>query len=63
MSDDPTKQDGRDRGKVAAGQAFEVQYFAEKAGISLDQARQLLQRYGNDRAKLMDEAKLLKGEI
>lgn len=60
MADNMDKKDERDRSRVAAGEDYEVQYFAEQAGITEEQARVLVRRYGNDRAKLMEEAKLLK---
>ena len=37
MADDPNKQDGRDRSKVAGGQDYEVQHFAQANGITPDQ--------------------------
>jgi hypothetical protein len=52
---------GRDRSRVAGGQGYELGYFARKHGISRDQARQLIQRVGNDRAKLNAAAEKLKG--
>ncbi|MGN6059386.1 MAG: DUF3606 domain-containing protein [Sphingomicrobium sp.] len=52
---------GRDRGRVAAGQGYELGYFARKHGISRDQARQLIARIGNDRAKLNAAAEKLRG--
>lgn len=52
MSDDKSKQDERDRNKVSGSEGYEVQYFAEKHGISTDQARELIQRHGNDRDTL-----------
>jgi hypothetical protein len=61
MTDDKTKQDNRDRSRVAAGEDYEVQHFAEQTGISPDQARTLIRRHGNDRHKLMEEAKLMRG--
>lgn len=52
---------GRDRGRVAGGQGYELGYFARKHGISRDQARQLIARIGNDRAKLNAAAEKLRG--
>ncbi|MCC2651392.1 MAG: hypothetical protein K0Q60_1555 [Microvirga sp.] len=57
MADDKTKTDGRDRGRVAAGEDYEVQHLSEQTGLSMEQARVLIRRYGNDRQKLMEEAK------
>ena len=46
MADDPNKQDGRDRSKVAGDQDYEVQYFAKANGVTPDQARELIETYG-----------------
>jgi hypothetical protein len=56
MADDKSKRDQRDRSRVAAEQDFELRYFAQEAGISLDQARDLIERYGHDRETLMRHA-------
>jgi Protein of unknown function (DUF3606) len=61
MADSKSNRGGRDRGRVAAGQGYELGYFARKHGISRDQARSLIQRVGNDRAKLNAAAQKLKG--
>ncbi|MBD8679863.1 DUF3606 domain-containing protein [Sphingomonas sp. CFBP 13720] len=55
MVDDKTKQGQQDRSRVAGGEPYEVAYFAQKHGITQEQARELIARVGNDRAKL-DEA-------
>jgi len=52
MSDDPKKQGKADRSRVAANETYEVDYFAQKHGISQDEAQALIDRVGNDRAKL-----------
>ena len=56
MADDKTKMDKRDRSRVAGDENYEVQFFAQEAGISLEQARELIDRYGNDREVLMRQA-------
>ena len=61
MADSKTNRGGRDRGRVAGGQGYELGYFARKHGISRDQARDLIGRIGNDRAKLNAAAQKLKG--
>ena len=38
---------------------FDVQYLVEKAGITAEQARDLIKRHGNDREVLMRHAKNL----
>jgi hypothetical protein len=59
MTDDKSKRGGADRDRVGGDQDYEVQYLTEKAGISPEQARELIRKHGNDRAKLMDEARKL----
>jgi hypothetical protein len=61
MADSRSNRGGRDRGRVAGGQGYELGYFARKHGISRDQARSLINRIGNDRAKLNAAAQKLKG--
>lgn len=61
MADDPGKKDFRDRTRVAGEQDHEVDYFASAHGLSRDQVRELIDRFGNDRATLEREARKLKG--
>ena len=61
MPDNRSNRGGGDRGRVAAGQGYELGYFARKHGLSRDQARSLIQRIGNDRTKLNAAARKLKG--
>lgn len=61
MPDDKTKTDARDRSKVAADEPYEVEYFAEKHGLSEHQARALIQTVGNDREKLDTAAEKVMG--
>ena len=44
MADNKKARDSRDRAKVAAGQGYEVDYFAKKHGLSAQQARDLIER-------------------
>ena len=60
MADDKSKKDNRDRLRVAGGEDYEVQYLAEQTGITPEQARELIKRYGNDRETLVAHAKNLK---
>jgi hypothetical protein len=61
MTDDKTKTDNRDRKYVAAEEDYEVRFLAQEAGISLDQARELIAKHGNDREALnAAAAKVLK---
>ena len=60
MADSKTKRGAADRRQVAAGEGYEVNYFARKHGISKDQAQDLIKRIGNDREKLNAAAAKLK---
>jgi hypothetical protein len=60
MADDKTKTGEPDRSRVAGGEAYEVGYFARKHGITMQQARDLIERIGNDRASLGAAAQKLK---
>lgn len=62
MSDDKTKQGQQDRSRVAGDEPYEVAYFASKHGLSQEQARDLIARVGNDRARLDAAADAMKGE-
>jgi hypothetical protein len=59
MNDNLNKKGFRDRQRVAGTQEHEVRYFAKEAGITVEQVRELIGRYGNDREILMQEAKRL----
>lgn len=61
MADNTHKEDNRDRSRVSGSEDYEVRYFAERNGISKDQARELIRRHGNDRETLNREAQKLKG--
>ena len=52
MADDKTNRGAQDRSRVAGGDEYEVDYFAWKHGITTEQAEQLIEQYGNSRAKL-----------
>ncbi|MCP8890147.1 MULTISPECIES: DUF3606 domain-containing protein [Sphingomonas] len=39
MADDKSKTDGRDRSRVSGSEPYEVEYFAQKHGLSAQQAR------------------------
>jgi uncharacterized protein DUF3606 len=60
MPDDKTKVGEPDRSRVSADQDYEVQQFAEKHGLSPQQVRDLIARYGNSREKLEEAAKQLR---
>lgn len=52
MSDDKSKQDARDRNQVAADEDYELDYFAEKHGLTRAEARALIEKHGNGRVAL-----------
>ena len=52
MADDPNKQGASDRSRVSGSETYEVRYFADKHGISMDQAQALIRAHGNDRETL-----------
>ena len=60
MADDKSKVGAGDRRTVAGDEGYEVQYFAEKHGITPDQARDLIEKHGNKRETLDREAEKLK---
>lgn len=60
MADDKTKRGAGDRRQVAAGEGYEVSYFARKHGIDRAAAEALIQRVGNDRDALNAAAEKLK---
>ncbi|BCG87915.1 hypothetical protein MesoLj113c_40250 [Mesorhizobium sp. 113-3-9] len=61
MADDKSKRDFRDRDRVSASEDYEVQYFAEKAGITPQQVRDLIAKHGNS-CETLERAKALKGK-
>ena len=56
MTDDKTERDARDGTRVAGGQDSEVQLFAQEHGISMEQARNLIAKFGANRQVLDREA-------
>lgn len=60
MADDMTKTGKPDRSRVAGGEGYEVGYFARKHEITTEQAQELIDRIGNDRASLDAAAEKLK---
>ena len=56
MTDDKTERDARDGARVAGDQDFEAQLFAQEHGISTEQARNLIAKFGANRQVLDREA-------
>lgn len=52
MADDKSIIGGADRRQVAADEAYEVEYFARRHGITAQQARDLIAQHGNNREAL-----------
>lgn len=61
MPDDKTKTDNPDRMRVAGGEEYEVQYLAEKHGITVEEAKTLIRRHGSDRKMIEEAIKKLTG--
>lgn len=49
MSDDKTKQDGRDDSRIDSNNSSEVSYAAEQFGVSSQQVRDAIEAVGNSR--------------
>ena len=60
MPDDKSKIGEPDRSRVAGNEDYEVGHLALKHGLSIQQARELIARVGNDREKLDQAAQELK---
>jgi hypothetical protein len=48
-ADDKSKRGKPDRSRVAAGEQYELRYFARKHGIGADEARKILEKAGPNR--------------
>lgn len=62
MTDKQVSHSNGGTGRTYAGQGYEVTRFARKHGITRQQARELIRKIGNDRAKLNEAAANLKRE-
>jgi hypothetical protein len=51
MADDKTNRGAQDRARVAAGEQYEVAYFAGKHGLTMEDARRIIQEAGPSRDK------------
>jgi hypothetical protein len=61
MADDKSNRGGRDRSQVSGSNDYEVRYFAQRHGLTIEQAEQLIARHGNDREELDRAADQMKG--
>lgn len=59
MADDRTKRAAAERRKALGGQDREIRHLAGKFGISTDQAKALVEQYGNKRERLEAAARKL----
>ena len=50
MSDNKTKQDGRDDSKIDSHDASEVRYAAKQLGVTPKQIRDAIEKVGNSRS-------------
>lgn len=48
-------------GKMAEGRDLEVRHLIETTGVTPDQARSLLEKYGNDWPRIREEVAKLRG--
>ena len=60
MPDNKSQVGEPDRSRVAASERYEVQHLAERTGISTNEARELIEKFGNDRETLEREAAKLR---
>ncbi len=60
MADNKQNVGEPDRSRVSGSEDYEVRYFAEKHGISMDHARELIARHGSQREELDAAAERLK---
>ena len=60
MPDDSSHASEVRRTHIAANERYELERFASRHGISTDEARELIERLGNDREALEREAQKLR---
>jgi hypothetical protein len=60
MADNTQKVGGQDRSRVSGSEDYEVRHFADKHGLSMDQARALIRQHGNNREDLERAAQALR---
>jgi hypothetical protein len=57
MSDNKTKQDGRDDSKIDSHDASEVEYAAKEFGVTPQQIRDAIEKVGNSRSAVEQHLK------
>jgi len=60
MADNKQNIGEPDRGRVSGSEGYEVGYFARKHDLTLDQARTLIAKHGNQREALDRAAQQIK---
>lgn len=60
MADNKQNAGEPDRSLVSVSEDYEVRHFAQRHGLSLDQARALIRQHGNDREELDRAAQALR---
>lgn len=61
MADDKSNTGPQNRSRVAAGQQYEASYFADKHGITIEEARDIIKKAGPSRADADAAANRRKG--
>jgi hypothetical protein len=59
-ADDKSHRGKPDRSRVSGNEGYEVEYFAEKHGLTRQQAESLIKKHGNNRTELDSAAERLK---
>lgn len=60
MADSKDDRGAQDRARVSGEQPYEVRYFAQKHGITVEQAQELIGKHGHSREKLDAAAEEMK---
>jgi hypothetical protein len=53
MPDDRTQRGAPDRSRVSGTEDYEIEHFAKHHGLTRQQARDLIAKYGNSRKELV----------
>jgi hypothetical protein len=61
MPDDKSQRGGPDRSRVSGEEQYEVRHFAEKHGLSIDEARRIIEEAGPNRWEADAAAERSKG--
>ena len=57
MADNKNIRDGRDRSQVDSQDSNELQYIADKYGVSIEDIKTIISRAGNNRSDIEKELK------